>query len=314
MSYGAPDRVPCFEEGIREGVLDTWRKQGLRADMSLSQLFHFDRREEIVVDLDPRPKLEKYPSSRSELDTFRQRLDPFDQGRIPKDWTERVHAWRNRDHVLMLRIHRGFFLTMGVQDWRRFREVIYLLSDDPVFIREAMTIQGEFAAKLTELLLKHVEIDAAVFGEPIGGNDRPLISPKMYEEFVLTSYEPILSVLRQYKVETIILLTYANTRALIPSIMKYGFNCLWAGEVNQETMDYRNIRREFGRDLRLIGGIDLDVLRSDRESIRREIEKKVPSLIADGGYVPLADGRVRTDVPFQNYVYYRQLLEKAAQR
>ncbi|MBW2085944.1 MAG: hypothetical protein JRI54_07955, partial [Deltaproteobacteria bacterium] len=132
--------------------------------------------------------------------------------------------------------------------------------------------------------------------------------------FVLTSYEPILSVLRQYKVETIILLTYANTRALIPSIMKYGFNCLWAGEVNQETMDYRNIRREFGRDLRLIGGIDLDVLRSDRESIRREIEKKVPSLIADGGYVPLADGRVRTDVPFQNYVYYRQLLEKAAQR
>ena len=32
--------------------------------------------------------------------------------------------------------------------------------------------------------------------------------------------------------------------------------------------------------------------------------------LVGGGYVPLADGRVRADVPFENYVYYRQLLEK----
>jgi uroporphyrinogen decarboxylase len=75
-------------------------------------------------------------------------------------------------------------------------------------------------------------------------------------------------------------------------------------------MDYRDIRREFGRDLRLIGGIDLDTLRRDKETIRREVEEKVPSLVADGGYVPLADGRVRADVPFENYVYYRKLLEQ----
>jgi hypothetical protein len=75
-------------------------------------------------------------------------------------------------------------------------------------------------------------------------------------------------------------------------------------------MDYRDIRREFGRDLRLIGGIDLDALRRGKESIRREVEEKVPPLVVDGGYVPLADGRVRADVPYENYVYYRQLLEK----
>jgi hypothetical protein len=26
--------------------------------------------------------------------------------------------------------------------------------------------------------------------------------------------------------------------------------------------------------------------------------------------VPLADGRVRADVPFENYVYYRELLQE----
>jgi hypothetical protein len=120
-------------------------------------------------------------------------------------------------------------------------------------------------------------------------------------------------VLRRYGVETIILRTYANARVLVPSILKWGINCLWACEVDVEAMDYADLRREFGRDLRLIGGIDLDALRRGKEAIQREIEEKVPPLLAGGGYVPLADGRIREDVPFENYVYYRQLLEKVTQ-
>jgi uroporphyrinogen decarboxylase len=135
----------------------------------------------------------------------------------------------------------------------------------------------------------------------------------MYEDMVLRSYEPVLEVLNKYAVETTAFVTYANARVLLPSIIKWRFNCLWACEVNIEEMDYRNIRQEFGRELRLIGGIDLDALRRDKDTIRREIEEKVPPLVADGGYVPLADGRIRADVPFENYVYYRRLLEEVTQ-
>jgi hypothetical protein len=78
-------------------------------------------------------------------------------------------------------------------------------------------------------------------------------------------------------------------------------------------MDYRDLRREFGRDLRLIGGVDLDVLRLDKESIKREVYEKVPPLLADGGFVPLADGRVRKDIPLENYLYYRRLFEEVTQ-
>jgi uroporphyrinogen decarboxylase len=176
-----------------------------------------------------------------------------------------------------------------------------------------MAIQGEFAARLAERVLKDVEIDAVLFSEPIGGNYGPLISPQMYEDMVLKNYEPVFAVLSKYGVDIIVLVTYANARALVPSMLKWGFNCLWACEVNIEEMDYRNIRQEFGRELRLIGGIDLDALRRDKDTIRREIEEKVPPLVADGGYVPLADGRIRADVPFENYVYYRRLLERVTQ-
>jgi hypothetical protein len=171
-----------------------------------------------------------------------------------------------------------------------------------------MSVWGAFAAAVAERVLTELPCDAAIFSEPIGGNDGPLISPQMYDDFVLSSYEPVLEVLRRHNVETIILRTYANARLLIPRILERGFNCLWACEVDIQAMDYREIRREFGRGLRLIGGIDLDSLRSGREAIRREIEEKVPPLIADGGYVPLADGRVREDVSFSDYCYYRRLL------
>jgi hypothetical protein len=313
MCYGTPDRVPYFEEGIRAEVLEAWGDQGMAPGVDLSLMFPSDKHEEIQPDLDPRPSFRKWPASRSELGVWRRRLDPLDSGRLPDDWSERIRAWRKRDHVLMLRIHRGFFLTMGVGDWHRFTEVIYLLNDDPDFVREALAIQGKFAARLAERVLRQVEVDAVVFSEPIGGNDRPLISPQMYEEFVLTSYEPLLDVLCRCGVDTIIFRTYANARALVPSILKWGINCLWACEVNVEAMDYADLRREFGRDLRLIGGIDLDALRRGKEAIQREIKEKVPPLLAGGGYVPLADGRIREDVPFENYVYYRQLLEKLTQ-
>jgi hypothetical protein len=97
---------------------------------------------------------------------------------------------------------------------------------------------------------------------------------------------------------------------LIPVLMEHGLDCLWACEVSNEAMDYRSLRKEFGRELRMIGGIDLDALREGKEAIRREVEEKVPPLLEQGGYVPLADGRVRVDIPFENYLYYRHLLEK----
>lgn len=313
MGYGNPDRVPYFEEGIRKEVIKVWRKHGLPKDADLSQMFPSDLRERMEVDLDPRPDLKRWPTTMEKVDKFQKHLNPYDKKRLPKKWSKQMGVWKERDHLLMLYVHRGFFLTMGVRGWRRFREVMYLIMDNPDLVRRMMAIQGEFSAGLTERILKEVEIDAAVFSEPIGGNEGPLISPKMYEEFVLKSYEPVLGVLKRYGVETIIFQTYANARILIPSILRWGFNCLWACEVYIEAMDYLSIRKEFGRDLRLIGGIDLDALRQGKEAIKREIETNVPPLIEDGGYVPLADGRVREDVPFENYVYYRELLQKITQ-
>jgi hypothetical protein len=309
MHFGKPDRVPYFEEGIREEVFRAWQEQGLDSVADLARMFPSDGREEVKIDGYPHPGFIRWPASISRLNGLRRRLKPS-ESRLPEGWRKKVSLWRARQGVLMLEVHHGFFLSMGVYDWKRFYQVMESLTDQPDYVLEVMRIEAEMVAILAERFLTEVQIDAAIFSEPIGGNDGSLISPRMYEDFVLASYSPVLDVLRHHGVDVFILRTYANARVLIPSMLKFGLNCLWACETNAQAMDYRSIRKEYGHDLGLIGGIDLDVLREGKDAIRREVEEKVPPLLADGGYVPLADGRVREDVLLENYLYYRRLLQE----
>jgi hypothetical protein len=313
MQYTACDHVPYFEEGIRDEVLTAWRAQGMPKTASLVDLFAFDRRVEIELDLDPYPAFKTWPHGPRGLQEFNRRLDPTQTRRFPRDWPKLVKQLEDSEAVRLLRVHRGLFLSMGVVGWERFFDLMLLLGRDPQYVREAMHIQSAFATALCERVLEQVAIDAAIFSEPIGGNAGPLISPDMYEEIVLQSYTPLFQLLTRYGVGTLIFRTYANARILMPAILERGFNCLWAHEVNVEAMDYRALRREYGRNLRLIGGIDLDCLRQGRSAIRRELESKLPSLLAQGGYIPLADGRIRPDVRYADYVYYRQLLQEITQ-
>ena len=314
MRHGRPDRVPYLEEGLRDDVLARWRAEGLPANADLPAMFHTDRREQIELVLEPLPRSRTLPASRRGLRTLRERLNPADPARFPKDWPARVKAWKSRKHILEMRISHGFFRTLGANTWSGFARVMYLLSDAPELVREATRLQGEFAACLADRVLQEVDLDLIIFSEPIGGNEGPLLSPRQYEEFVLSGYRPVLDVVKRRGVPAIGLLTCANCRALLPGIVKAGFNCLWACEVNNDAMDYRDIRREFGRDLRLIGGIDLDALSEGREAIRKEMLPKITPLLADGGYIPLADDRVRASVPFENYACCRRLMEKLTRR
>jgi hypothetical protein len=290
MKFGTPDRAPYFEEGVREDVIEEWRKQGLPSDKNPTDLFRQDNYLEIQLILDPLPDFDEWPTS--------------------DNWQEIIDITRQEDTVIFLRVHRGFFLSMGIYKWERFSDVMFMMLEDPEFVHAAMTIHGEFVADFFDKVLQEIKVDAAVFSEATGGNEGPLISPEMYEEFALQHYKPLLTVLDKHGVDIKICRTYANSRLLIPYLLKYGINCLWACETNIDSMNYTGLREEFGRDLRLIGGIDLDALRLDREAIELEIKRKVPSLLAEGGYIPLADGRIRKEILFENYSYYRNLLEK----
>ena len=112
MSYGNPDRVPYFEEGIREDVLQEWYNQGMDPNLKLSQIFQTDHFEEIAPEMDPHPEF--WPERSADLIKYEKRLNANDQKRLPDNWKILKQKEDFSNQVNVLRIHRGFFLTMGV--------------------------------------------------------------------------------------------------------------------------------------------------------------------------------------------------------
>ena len=66
---------------------------------------------------------------------------------------------------------------------------------------------------------------------------------------------------------------------------------------------------EIGRqypDLVIFGGIDKRVLAQGRQAIDHHLEYILPAMRARGGYIPTCDHGVPAEVPYQDYLYYRQ--------
>jgi hypothetical protein len=122
------------------------------------------------LDVDPHPWPERWPCTRSDLKAYAKSLDPDERSRTQGNWKKLVTLSKQRQDALMMRLSIGFFEIMGVEGWRRFHELILLMHNDPGFVREMMRINGEFVAALTERLLQEIQIDAAIFSEPIGDN------------------------------------------------------------------------------------------------------------------------------------------------
>ena len=127
MSFEKPDRVPYFEEGIRKDVIKVWRQQGLSPKTNIYELFPTDHFNEFLLDVDPHPEFKVWPQSLPALDLLKNRLDPDDPSRFPKDWMQKLRFCKKNDRVSFIRVHRGFFLTVGASDWPRFTDVLSLI-------------------------------------------------------------------------------------------------------------------------------------------------------------------------------------------
>jgi hypothetical protein len=115
--------------------------------------------------------------------------------------------------------------------------------------------------------------------------------------------------LRDYQVPAIIWRSYANPLNLLPEVVKCPFNVLWLCETPPGALTPAQVRQIVGPKLTLIGGIDSDVLHQDTRAIQQAVADVQP-FAEEGRFIPLADGRVREDVPYPNYVFYRQELNR----
>jgi uroporphyrinogen decarboxylase len=140
----------------------------------------------------------------------------------------------------------------------------------------------------------------------------PLISPAMVRRYMLPRYARVVSVLRERGVPFIGLDSDGRIDSLIPVWLEAGLNFLYPFEA-QAGMDVVEVRKKYGRDLRIWGGVDKRALARGRCAIDAELERLAP-LIAEGGYIPHTDHSIPPDVSFDSYRYYMERLHEVCQR
>jgi hypothetical protein len=312
MRFEQADRVPFWEEGLRQDVLDRWGAQEGWGEADHYERFGLDRRETFQPNLQPIPKVRRRVRTLRALERLATRYNPASRGRLPGLWRRRARAWAARDYPLGIQPYRGLFLSMCVGDWRTLTDALYLVADEPAAVARLMDRVADLAIGLIDRALAHVQFDYLHLSEPIASNAAPVIGPDTYRRLVLPACRRIVEHARSRGIDLVLMWSQGNVNALIPLWVDVGINALWCSDTVAGGVDYLRLRRTYGRSLALLGGLDVEVLTRDKAAIEREILTKVPPLLAEGGYIPAVDGRVREYVPFENYAYYRRLLNQVA--
>ena len=107
----------------------------------------------------------------------------------------------------------------------------------------------------------------------------------------------------QHDIKYIYVDSDGDASMLIPIWLEVGINGTTPIEI-AAGMDPVALRKEYGKDLYLMGGIDKRELARNNESIRAEVRKRLLPLVDVGGYLPGVDHAVPADVSFENHAYY----------
>ena len=212
----------------------------------------------------------------------------------------------------------GRILLAGPQPFERiplWMAACDALVNRPELVESLIERTTEFHCLLLERVLAKVKVDYAAFYEPIASNAGPVVSPAMFERFSMPGYRRVIDLLLRHDVPLrVFCTTGGDLSLLLPPLLDAGINGLWISNIMTEAMEYRRLRREYGPEIALIGGIDSTALLRGSSAVRRAIEETVPPLLAQGHYLPCLDDRPRDNTPFAMYALYRELLAEIAER
>jgi len=175
-------------------------------------------------------------------------------------------------------------------------------------VEEMIEFNTEFLLTLVDRALGEVQFDFFNFFEDFAGKGGPLISPEIFRKFFLPSYQKIIERFKKAGIKYFWLDSDGDPEALYPLMLEAGITCFWPLE-QSSGMDPVRLRKKFGTDVVLAGGIDKLVLAKDKRAIEDELYYKIPPLL-EIGYFPIIDHTIQPDVPYENFLYYLELKKK----
>jgi uroporphyrinogen decarboxylase len=195
-----------------------------------------------------------------------------------------------------------------VRDLLTLEGLAYAVYDYPEMVEDMVETCCVLIEDFLDQVLPAVKFDFASGWEDIAAKNGPLVSMDFFRNVVVPRYKRINAKLKAYGIDIWYTDCDGDVRPLLPYFLESGINCLFPFEVNCGGHPGR-LLDEYGKDLRIMGGIDKMELAKGPEAIKAYL-KSVERLVARGGYIPFCDHRCPPDVSQENYLYYLDLKEK----
>jgi len=245
-----------------------------------------------------------FPVSRPEdFPGIKKRLIAALPERYPSDLDQRIEGYRRRSWPLILGRNcsiKGFYWR--AREFMGTENLSLAWYDYPELMHEMMEFFADFVMATARPVLEKIQVDYVVLNEDFAMKGGPLLGPETFREFIYPHMKRMVDFFRKHGTKYFVVDSDGNPTKLIPLMLDAGVDTIWPIERASEVSP-QDWRQQFGRSLRLWGGVDKRILAKGPDAIRRHMAEFIP-LIEEGGFIPTVDHTVPPDVSWDNFRYY----------
>lgn len=236
---------------------------------------------------------------------FKKRLQPSPE-RLPADLDARLAGLEKSTRAV------GFWAgsMMGyLRNWMGVENMSYLLADDPECFADYVSTMSDLVCWGIDQIMPCMKVkpDLAHGWEDICGRCGPFVSPSLFEKYVAHGYRKVRTKLNEYGVKYYSVDSDGDVSALIGPWLESGVNVMFPVEPGTWGLTPEKVRKQFGKEVRIIGGYNKMALEHGRDGICAELEAHIP-LMKEGGLVLMPDHLITPGVPLADYKYYLDLV------
>ena len=200
----------------------------------------------------------------------------------------------------------GNLLEMG-QFYYRMDNFLMMLAGEPERVHRFLDALVEIHMRNLEKFLGAVGpyIDIINFGDDLGAQNRPQMSPRMYREFFKPRHAMMWARARQLAPVKVMLHCCGAVRPLLPDLIDAGLDAINPVQISCGGMDAAGLKRDFGRDLTFWGGgCDTQrILHSGTPAeVRDHVRSQVRIMAPGGGFVFQQVHNILGNVPPENMI------------
>ena len=187
----------------------------------------------------------------------------------------------------------------------RLRGLEEAILDIAIYPRLADTMHGrcaDFAVALAEASCDRFEVDWLWTGDDVAGQQCLVMSPASWREQIRPHLKRVVDVGKRQELPVAYHCCGA-IRPIIGDLVEMGIDVLNPIQCNCPGMEPLDLKREFGKDLAFMGGVDTQHLlpHGTEVEVRRATARLVEGMTADGGgYILAASHTVPPETPDEN--------------